>query len=706
MLWGGPWTSRWGGNEEQIKRLELKEVLGGVRIRAQMIDGYAQNCRVVIDGINGPSKKISDSELTELVAPWPRPAGSVSPALTSHLISLVPIGDWASTTIDAGFQQIFYTQTTPDRIAIQITAVPSYFAYHAAGTITQLDSWEIFGLKRFTNCKPVRNHKTWAKLEVSLVTALGIRTLTLSVDGVAVASGTRPVLAGNGTINLNEENSSGIEDGSSVYLTYSADFTDGTLIARFPAQYRIHHRSTGAFGGGDFPRVPEQTLYDDGRKSVFNWSGSTLTAGTRYIVVHQVDEDGNESNGTANATIVLYAEPLAAGVPSYLSGSSLNTIIQFAASLTANAVYNIYDSLETGILDMDASENLLLYSEELTNAAWTKSAGATVTGGEVSPQGPSTAQKIVYATAGDSVSQGIGLSMAAVKALVASLWIKGTPGSPIVLLLTGATSGQVILQPEITGEWQRVFLCAQAGVGSSPLVGNITVSLRANFADTIYVFGFMAERSGSVHQYRKTTGATVTTTARLQHDVGVGNLTQAMTALSAGFTGKRHIVVKSAGVASATGPVAFNNAVESKAVKELTIDYVAGVAQVAAIPPEPSVIERLVSISGRTISVKCSFMVIEQLAAATKIKLWITPVGTPVNFAAAPDGTVTLGSRVGKVVNATVSATAGGDGAYMVAVRTETAGGVRSTNTDEYGPYELTTTLPADPEILVRGGAV
>lgn len=689
MLWGGPWTSRWGGNEEQIKRLELKEVIGGVRIRAAMIDGYTQFCKVVIDGINGPMKKVYDGDtLTEIIAPWPRPSGSVSPALTSHIISLVPMGDGALPNFDATFQQIFYTLMTPDRIAISITAVPSFFCYHSAGTITQLTSIALTGIKRFKNCKPVRNRKTWAKFLFTITSVGAFHTITLLVDGVAVASGSRN---GNGPFEFVEENGSGIN--GPARITYSADVADGIMIARFPAQYKIHHRSSGAFGGGDFPRTAEQTINDDGRKSVFQWSGSVLAAGTRFVVIHQVDEDGNESNGTTNATIQIYTEPAAAGEPSYFSGSSLNTVIHFAASADITAFYNIYDSLATGILDMDATDNRLIHSEEFDNAIWIKSGGTAVTANqEQDPTGSNGADEIAFAGSNETIYQDSGANIATQVAVVFSIWLKATaPGVNVQLMLIGAASGQQIQQVELSTEWQRVFVTTPPKI--STLVGNIRAQIRSLGADTIYAFGAQLERSGSLHPYRKTTAAVVTTTARLSHDVGLGTLSQALTALGAGFTGSRHIVVKSA-----------YNGVESKAVKELTIEYVAGVRQNRTIPPAPSVTERLISVSGRTIHVPCSLLVIEQLAVATKIKLWITPVGTAVNFGLTPNGTVTLPSRIGKVVNATVSATALVNGAYNIAVRSETAGAVRSINTDEYGPFELTTALPSDPDVALRGG--
>jgi hypothetical protein len=267
----------------------------------------------------------------------------------AHIWTIAPQGDWALPTIEVWTQQMIFQEARADRLCVTITPAPGFFAYDAedATGAAQFSSWSITGVKRFFNCDPCRLRPTWGEVEIILSTAAGVHTLSLYNEaGDLLAQGSR---TGDGSITLAEQNDSGIS--GSVTLTYSGDITENVyLIARFPASYQIHYKSTGAFVGGDFPRTAEATKNDDGRAEEFTWRSAALAAGTYHVLIRAVDENGNVSTNVGGDPVTVYAPPAAPGAPAYSSGNSTNTVISFAASATSGATYNIYDSMATAEL--------------------------------------------------------------------------------------------------------------------------------------------------------------------------------------------------------------------------------------------------------------------------------------------------------------------------------------------------------------------
>lgn len=248
---------------------------------------------------------------------------------------------------------IFFQDNRSNTFNITWYPVPEIFSYGDTG---QFSSWS-FGsganltIKRFANCRPNPLRPTWGELDIVLTTSGGVHTLSLQLDGVELATGSR---TGDGSITFAA--TTDIPLAGSVTLTYSADIASGASVAvRFPASYKIHYKTT-PFTAPDFPRTAEGTVVDYSLQpnNLFKYSSAALAQPTYYVVVHQVDDAGNEGTGIqGGGTVVsLATAPGAPGTPVYASGGAAATIINFTASTTVGATYNIYDSLDTGILNM------------------------------------------------------------------------------------------------------------------------------------------------------------------------------------------------------------------------------------------------------------------------------------------------------------------------------------------------------------------
>lgn len=343
MIPGFPTTCPPGDHEDFIEALECQDIGGGLRARFTPREDYGQVYRLLIDGLPAsPPLYCAAEEPAELRGPYE--LGGVD-----HVAAVAPMGDWFDDSLDLTPQLTLWEAARADRIYAEIDTQPAFAVY---GVNSQLSSLALTGLQRFANCRPVEGRPTWGQLDLTIDDTAGTRTVELLLDGVVICSGSR---VGDGSITLAEQNDSGVS--GSVIIAYTGDVaTGGYALIRWPAQLKIHYK-TSTFSGGDFPRTAEATLYDDGRSNTFRYRSDVLAAGSYYVVVHQVDECGNEGTGTQSggAAVTVYAPPAKPGKAAYVSGDQSNTAINWTASATAAVTYNIYDSGTSGILDLDAA---------------------------------------------------------------------------------------------------------------------------------------------------------------------------------------------------------------------------------------------------------------------------------------------------------------------------------------------------------------
>jgi len=109
--------------------------------------------------------------------------------------------------------------------------------------------------------------------------------------------------------------------------------------------------------------------------------------------------------------------------------------------------------------------------------------------------------------------------------------------------------------------------------------------------------------------------------------------------------------------------------------------------------------------TGRQITVPWSLDTANALITATNIQLFLSTgdtAGVPTFNYASADGTTAV-SGTNRVIFGTVTATAGSDGQYWIAIRSTSANG-QSLNTNYAGPFTLATATPAEAVWNVRGG--
>jgi len=340
MLWGLPWSAMWGTEDEMIESMTVAVLPDGPVVTFNPHVGYDQWFLLEIDGVVQGSA-IYGRNGRENIA-----SGFWSSPDAEHVISLVPIGDWA---IDVGvpYQQDLYQEVRAERINVTITSVPDYATFNESG---QLTNWSLTGVKRFSNCEPVKFRPTWGQFDVVISNVSSTRTVKLQVNGTEVGTASR---TGDGELTFAAVNNSGIAGTVDIVFTTAET---GQLAVRFPAKYAVHFKNS-AFTAPDFPRPnPEGTVFDDGHSNEFVFTSARQTADTYRVVTHQIDELANESTGLfgGGATQVTVAVPEPPTLLAYTSGGDQSpaTTIQWTASTTSGATYNIYDSEATGILDL------------------------------------------------------------------------------------------------------------------------------------------------------------------------------------------------------------------------------------------------------------------------------------------------------------------------------------------------------------------
>jgi hypothetical protein len=270
-----------------------------------------------------------------------------------HTVSVVGCGQSAAANLfDPTPTQIWFLSNRASTIHCELNGVPEQFSEGDGG---QFSNWNVTGVKRFLNCRPVAQRTTWGEIDLTLTTVGTKHTLTLSIGGNTLASGS---VVGNGIITLAEANNSGIsalgED--TVTLNYTGDIPNalGSLLTAFPAQYNIYYRlgsPVTVFG------TPQAKKVDDGRVSATSFTSGPLAAGTWYVVVRQVNEDGIESTNTANFTVQIVTTLGAPGIPVYASGGASATVIHFTASAAITSTYNLYDSDVLSVISTNPVSN-------------------------------------------------------------------------------------------------------------------------------------------------------------------------------------------------------------------------------------------------------------------------------------------------------------------------------------------------------------
>ena len=175
--------------------------------------------------------------------------------------------------------------------------------------------------------------------------------------------------------------------------------------------------------------------------------------------------------------------------------------------IVKTAAINTPREEKEGFLIEGASTNIIVYSEQFDNAAWSKNTVTVTANNVAAPNGTMTADKIVGTGADSYIHQ----SFAATSILsTASIWLRAdVPTSVNLYFIGGIPQGESI---SITTEWQR-FEINSIDVSNNTLLigggGTFTAG------ETIYAWGAQIEQLPFASSYIPTVATPITRTADL-----------------------------------------------------------------------------------------------------------------------------------------------------------------------------------------------
>jgi hypothetical protein len=193
------------------------------------------------------------------------------------------------------------------------------------------------------------------------------------------------------------------------------------------------------------------------------------------------------------------------------------TVQLWGAQLCENGYSNILEYYRTATTDhveiWEASQNLLIYSEQFDNAAWTKDVGLSVTADQYkSPLnfGVTTADKIITTGASEAIYQSQAITAPASNTFTFSVWLRGDTAGGALLEIGDGTATFQSNPIIITKQWQRFSFTATF---ASSVAASCYGGVRFDATGTFYAFGGQLEQKPYMTKYIQTVAATATRAA-------------------------------------------------------------------------------------------------------------------------------------------------------------------------------------------------
>ena len=210
-----------------------------------------------------------------------------------------------------------------------------------------------------------------------------------------------------------------------------------------------------------------------------------------------------------------------ASTATYVNASGL---IASAAVNEARFDHDPVTGESLGLLIEESRTNIVSYSQEFNNGYWSKTGGGnpgtTVTANQaVAPDGTTTADYIDYTTAitNSKLIERVFDNTPAGKTYTGSVWIKGTAGQTINLLLDGSGVDVTGEQYTLDGTWQRLSITRTYGPTFSATAvfrfGVRPLALPSGTANQVYAWGAQVELGSFPTSYIPTVASTVTRAA-------------------------------------------------------------------------------------------------------------------------------------------------------------------------------------------------
>ena len=277
---------------------------------------------------------------------------------------------------------------------------------------------------------------------------------------------------------------------------------------------------------------------------------ANTTNGALNVVIAGKDADPgvapyNNGNMTSGNTIYLwgaqveirasataYTPTTTAAITNYIP------VLQTAASGVARLDYNPTTGESLGLLIEESRVNLLTYSSDFTNAAWTKTNSTITTAADIAPDGTQTASMLVESTAtgGHQVTELI--TAVTSTAYTATVYVKAAGRSYIALyannpgvgkyfdLVNGVVLGNFIAAPTtatITSVGNGWYRCSMTATSTSTAVTGLNlylstdgitgVSYLGNGYSGVFVWGAQLEAGAFATSYIPTVASQVTRAA-------------------------------------------------------------------------------------------------------------------------------------------------------------------------------------------------